>query len=90
MSKEEKVLDALLPPARSSVADSPWDEEKPAEDSSARQIFHKKLRQGEDLARTKTIYQLSHKGKGLSENALKAAKQQQAIIQYLKAVYVYT
>lgn len=41
---EEKVLDALLPPARGS--DEPWDEEK-AEDSSARQIFRKKLRQSE-------------------------------------------
>ncbi len=45
---EEKVLDALLPPARSSAADTPWDqEEKPTEDSSARQIFRKKLRQGD-------------------------------------------
>lgn len=45
---EEKVLDALLPPARSSVAETPWDEEaKPSEDSSARQVFRKKLRQGD-------------------------------------------
>ncbi|NVJ64972.1 MAG: AAA family ATPase, partial [Gammaproteobacteria bacterium] len=45
---EEKVLDALLPPARSSATDSPWDDEdKPAEDSSARQVFRKKLRQGD-------------------------------------------
>ena len=45
---EEKVLDALLPPARKS-SDSPWDqEEQPkAEDSSARQVFRKKLRQGD-------------------------------------------
>ncbi len=45
---EEKVLDALLPPARSSSTDSAWDTtDKPVEDSSARQIFRKKLRQGE-------------------------------------------
>ncbi|GAA4358561.1 ATP-dependent protease ATPase subunit HslU [Kangiella marina] len=46
---EEKVLDALLPPARQSSTDSAWDqEEKPkAEDSSARQVFRKKLRQGD-------------------------------------------
>ncbi|MRX28266.1 ATP-dependent protease ATPase subunit HslU [Kangiella sp. HZ709] len=45
---EEKVLDALLPPARSSSTDSTWEaEDKPAEDSSARQMFRKKLRQGE-------------------------------------------
>jgi ATP-dependent HslUV protease ATP-binding subunit HslU len=45
---EEKVLDALLPPARQS-SDSAWDqEEKPkTEDSSARQVFRKKLRQGD-------------------------------------------
>lgn len=44
---EEKVLDALLPPVRKS--DSPWDadEEPKAEDSSARQVFRKKLRQGD-------------------------------------------
>ncbi len=45
---EEKVLDALLPPARKS-SDSQWDQEDTpkAEDSSARQVFRKKLRQGE-------------------------------------------
>ncbi|AOE49077.1 ATP-dependent protease ATPase subunit HslU [Kangiella sediminilitoris] len=44
---EEKVLDALLPPARKS--ESAWDqeEEPKSEDSSARQVFRKKLRQGE-------------------------------------------
>ncbi|GAA4344639.1 ATP-dependent protease ATPase subunit HslU [Kangiella taiwanensis] len=44
---EEKVLDALLPPARKS--DSAWDqqEQPKAEDSSARQVFRKKLRQGD-------------------------------------------
>ena len=45
---EEKVLDALLPPARKS-SDSQWDQDDTpkAEDSSARQVFRKKLRQGE-------------------------------------------
>lgn len=44
---EEKILDALLPPARSSDVTA-WDvqQDKP-EDSSARQIFRKKLRQGD-------------------------------------------
>ena len=44
---EEKVLDALLPPARK--PDSAWDqqEQPKAEDSSARQVFRKKLRQGD-------------------------------------------
>ena len=42
---EEKVLDALLPPPRQS-SDDGW--EQPArEDSSTRQIFRKKLRQGD-------------------------------------------
>ncbi|HEY9032186.1 MAG TPA: ATP-dependent protease ATPase subunit HslU [Kangiella sp.] len=43
---EERVLDALLPPPRKS-SDSQWDEQPQAQDSSARQIFRKKLRQGE-------------------------------------------
>ena len=45
---EEKVLDALLPPARK-PSDSPWDQEDSpkTEDSSARQVFRKKLRQGD-------------------------------------------
>lgn len=45
IAAEERVLDALLPPARPSS----WDttEEPAKEDSSTRQIFRKKLRQGE-------------------------------------------
>lgn len=45
IAAEERVLDALLPPARPSR----WDttEEPVKEDSSTRQIFRKKLRQGE-------------------------------------------
>lgn len=47
-SAEEKVLDALLPPARGK-SDDPWNEDEPPkiEDSSARQVFRKKLRQGD-------------------------------------------
>ncbi len=43
---EERILDALLPPPR---ATSSWDttEEPKAEDSSTRQIFRKKLREGD-------------------------------------------
>ncbi len=45
---EERILDVLLPPARSSETTS-WDttEEPKKEDSSARQIFRKKLREGQ-------------------------------------------
>lgn len=43
---EEKVLDALLPPPRKSN-DSDWDKPAETQDSSARQVFRKKLRQGE-------------------------------------------
>jgi ATP-dependent HslUV protease ATP-binding subunit HslU len=39
---EERILDALLPPARSLEEDS-----KPKEESSTRQLFRKKLREGE-------------------------------------------
>lgn len=50
VAAEERILDALLPPARSSSSTS-WDTtEDPSpnrEDSSTRQIFRKKLRQGE-------------------------------------------
>ncbi len=44
---EERVLDALLPPARSNA--TRWDttEEPKVEDSSTRQIFRKKLREGD-------------------------------------------
>jgi ATP-dependent HslUV protease ATP-binding subunit HslU len=38
---EERILDALLPPARS------FGDDKPSEDSSARQLFRKKLREGQ-------------------------------------------
>ncbi|MGO1503208.1 MAG: ATP-dependent protease ATPase subunit HslU [Marinobacter sp.] len=40
---EERILDALIPPARSFSEDS----QKPSEDSSTRQMFRKKLREGE-------------------------------------------
>ena len=41
---EERILDALLPPAREST----WDTtQEPKEDSSTRQIFRRKLRNGE-------------------------------------------
>ncbi len=39
---EERILDALLPPARAGFG-----EEEPARDSSTRQIFRKKLREGD-------------------------------------------
>lgn len=42
---EERILDALLPPARSSGFDEP-EADKPKEDSSTRQSFRKKLREG--------------------------------------------
>lgn len=47
VAAEERILDVLLPPARQAV--SSWDtiEEPKKEDSSTRQIFRKKLRQGE-------------------------------------------
>lgn len=45
---EERILDALLPPARDSESSATWDttEAKP-EDSATRQIFRKKLREGQ-------------------------------------------
>lgn len=47
VAAEERILDVLLPPAR--PVSSSWDttEEPKKEDSSTRQIFRKKLRQGE-------------------------------------------
>lgn len=42
---EERILDALLPQAKASFAGEP--QEAPKEDSSARQLFRKKLREGE-------------------------------------------
>ncbi|HSW70341.1 MAG TPA: ATP-dependent protease ATPase subunit HslU [Gammaproteobacteria bacterium] len=41
---EEKILDALLPPPRGSFAGEPM---PPQEDSTTRQVFRKKLREGE-------------------------------------------
>lgn len=40
---EDRILDALIPPARSFEEDS----QKPPEDSSTRQLFRKRLREGE-------------------------------------------
>ncbi|MBQ4813397.1 HslU--HslV peptidase ATPase subunit [Pseudoalteromonas luteoviolacea] len=39
---EERILDALLPPAKDA-----WGESQPAENSSTRQVFRKKLREGQ-------------------------------------------
>ena len=39
---EDRILDALLPRARDS-----WQDDKPAEDSNTRQVFRKKLREGQ-------------------------------------------
>ncbi|TMP41246.1 HslU--HslV peptidase ATPase subunit [Pseudoalteromonas citrea] len=39
---EERILDALLPPAKDS-----WGESQPTENSSTRQVFRKKLREGQ-------------------------------------------
>ncbi len=39
---EERILDALLPRARDN-----WQDDKPAEDSNTRQVFRKKLREGQ-------------------------------------------
>ena len=46
---EERVLDALIPPARGSFQGEPIAEEKPTEkkESATRQLFRKKLRNGE-------------------------------------------
>ena len=46
---EERVLDILLPPARTSSTNTSWDttEEPKREDSGTRQIFRKKLREGQ-------------------------------------------
>ena len=46
VAAEERILDVLLPPARSS---NNWDttEEPPKEDSATRQVFRKKLREGQ-------------------------------------------
>ncbi|MCT7360125.1 ATP-dependent protease ATPase subunit HslU [Thalassolituus pacificus] len=49
LAAEERILDVLLPPARSSTATTSWDttEEPKAEDSATRQVFRKKLREGQ-------------------------------------------
>lgn len=44
---EERILDALLPPARNNQTNWDTTEEPKAEDSSTRQIFRKKLREGQ-------------------------------------------
>lgn len=44
---EERILDALLPPARNNQTSWDTTEEPKAEDSSTRQIFRKKLREGQ-------------------------------------------
>ncbi|WP_419812684.1 ATP-dependent protease ATPase subunit HslU [Bacterioplanoides sp.] len=44
---EERILDALLPPARSTSTSWDTTEEPKPEDSSTRQIFRKKLREGQ-------------------------------------------
>lgn len=43
---EERILQALIPPARGSFVGEP-DPEQPKDDSAARQLFRKKLRDGE-------------------------------------------
>lgn len=57
---EERILDALIPPARSFNEDS----QKPAEDSSTRQMFRKKLREGE-LDDKEIEIDLSNSGAGV-------------------------
>lgn len=47
LAAEDRVLDALLPPARTTTTSWDTTEEVKNEDSSTRQIFRKKLRQGE-------------------------------------------
>lgn len=44
---EERILDALLPPARSADRSGQDGENRPETDNTTRQIFRKKLRQGE-------------------------------------------
>lgn len=44
---EERILDALLPPARSRVVEEETDEIKKKEESIARQVFRKRLREGQ-------------------------------------------
>ncbi|BES69934.1 ATP-dependent protease ATPase subunit HslU [Marinobacter nanhaiticus D15-8W] len=56
---EERILDALLPPARSFQEDS-----QPREDSSTRQLFRKKLREGQ-LDDKEIEIELSNSGAGV-------------------------
>lgn len=44
---EERILDALLPPAKSAFKNEPVVEEPPVEESKTRQIFRRRLRNGE-------------------------------------------
>lgn len=44
---EERILDALLPPARTNTSWDTTTEPQPATDSSTRQVFRKKLREGD-------------------------------------------
>jgi len=44
---EERILDALLPPARTTDRNAPVGEARPDTDNATRQIFRKKLREGE-------------------------------------------
>ncbi len=47
LAAEERILDVLLPPARSSTTSWDTTEEPKAEDSATRQVFRKKLREGQ-------------------------------------------
>ncbi|MCB2386235.1 ATP-dependent protease ATPase subunit HslU [Thalassolituus alkanivorans] len=47
LAAEERILDVLLPPARSSTTSWDTTEEPKTEDSSTRQVFRKKLREGQ-------------------------------------------
>ncbi|OHY72605.1 ATP-dependent protease ATPase subunit HslU [Marinobacter sp. AC-23] len=57
---EDRILDVLIPPARSFDEDS----QKPSEDSSTRQMFRKKLREGE-LDDKEIEINLSNSGAGV-------------------------
>ncbi|WP_430461288.1 ATP-dependent protease ATPase subunit HslU [Thalassolituus sp. LLYu03] len=47
LAAEERILDALLPPARPATASWDTTEEPKKEDGAARQVFRKKLREGQ-------------------------------------------
>ncbi len=62
---EERVLDALLPPARKGFSNEPDANSEPTkEDLSARQVFRKKIREG-DLDEKEIELELSHGNYGL-------------------------